>query len=134
MSANTHFTELVNHEMVKKYKNLNILRMEHGMELFCKIKTFNLHLRWCFLRSHCLVGKANFENAKFPLPYIWFIAKKTQICCVSFIYLANCYVTQIFVYLSIYPALQINIPLPVTMNRKIKKTTSQIKFFVVTIK
>ena len=31
--------------------------------------------------------------------------------------------------------LQINIiPLPVTMNRKIKKTTGQIKFLVVTIK
>ena len=32
------------------------------------------------------------------------------------------------------PVVQINIPLPVTMNRKIKKTTSQIKFLVVTIK
>ena len=35
-------------------------------------------------------------------------------------------------FLSIYPALQINIPLPGTM--KNKKTTSQIKFSVVTIK
>ena len=31
-------------------------------------------------------------------------------------------------------ALQKNIPLPVTMNRKIKKTTGQIKFSVVTIR
>ena len=129
MSANTHFTELVNHEMVKKYKNLNILRMEHGMELFCKIKTFNLHLRWCFLRSHCLVGKVNFENAKFPHPYIWFIAKKTRFVVYPlFTWLVAMWHRFLSICLSIYPALQINIPLPVTMNRKMKKQPVKLNF------
>ena len=33
-----------------------------------------------------------------------------------------------------FSALQINIPLPVTTDKKIKKNTSQIKFLTVTIK
>ena len=50
---------LVNHGIVIKLKNLNILRTEHKFAM--KQKKFNLCLRWHILRSYHSVAEVTFK-------------------------------------------------------------------------